>query len=92
MKGNLYCPNAKCHQEFVLPRDFIQHLRRCRDGDELASLVLEKKELPCCFCKSYVSIGKYCTHLKSCHQEKANKVCKIEFLNYFYCLVSFVKL
>ncbi|XP_066929476.1 uncharacterized protein [Clytia hemisphaerica] len=76
MKGNLYCPNQRCLKEFVLPRDFIQHLRHCSDGNETASLVFQRNELPCCFCKNYVSIGKYCTHLKSCHQEKAQEVSK----------------
>ena len=71
MKGDLRCPNSKCSLEFVLPRNFIDHMRTCSEGDE-CTLVINRKELPCCFCKTYVSLGRYCSHLSSCHKKSAN--------------------
>ena len=73
MKGDLCCPNLNCSREFVLPRDFIDHLRTCTEGKECA-LIIKRAELPCCFCKSYVALGKYCPHLSACHKQGGKKV------------------
>jgi len=35
--------------------------------------VLKEKKLPCCFCKKYILLSKYCSHLSSCHKEKGEK-------------------
>ena len=72
MTGNLRCPNSRCGVEFVLPRDFVRHLKECKDGEECMT-VLKEKKLPCCFCKKYILLSKYCSHLSSCHKEKGEK-------------------
>ncbi|XP_057313769.1 uncharacterized protein LOC130655083 isoform X2 [Hydractinia symbiolongicarpus] len=73
MKGDLTCPNSRCSKEFILPRDFVNHLRTCTEGSECA-IIVKRNELPCCFCKTYVALGKYCSHLSSCHNQSAKKI------------------
>lgn len=73
MKGDLTCPNSRCSKEFILPRDFVNHLRTCTEGSE-CTIIVKRNELPCCFCKTYVALGKYCSHLSSCHNQSAKKI------------------
>lgn len=77
MKGDLRCPNFRCALDFILPRNFIDHIRVCTEGDACAA-VINRKELPCCFCKRYVLLGRYCSHLASCH----NKTMKVSIRDF----------